>query len=96
MLPVMPQQGHACPTVSDDMSYVCMVQLALLAQLSYRYRAPTTGCMSNQQYLLLHDGWGAGDAVAVQSGVDGVAGPLEEGPGNALCTGCHCCGILTA
>ncbi len=54
-------------------------------------------CTSSKgQYLLLHDGGSAGDAVAVQGGVDGVAWPLEEGTSNALCTGCHRCSILTA
>ena len=57
--------GHAFPTVSDDMSCVCMVQLALQAQLSCKYRALKSACIRNQQYLLLHDGGGAGDAVAV-------------------------------
>lgn len=46
--------------------------------------------------LLLHDGGSAGDTMAVQAGIDGVAGPLEEGSSNTLCTGCHRSCILTS
>lgn len=44
--------------------------------------------------LLLHDGGCAGDAVAVQGGVDAVARPLEQSTSDALRTGSHCCSIL--
>ena len=52
--------------------------------------------LGRRHYLLLHDGRRARNAMAVQSGIDGVARALEEGSSNALSTGSHCCSILTA
>ena len=53
-------------------------------------------CVPEGGYLLLHDGGGARNAMAVQGGIDGVAGALEEGASNALRTGSHRCSVLTA